>query len=91
MRVPPTHKHTRVTFEPRTHARCHTHTHALTLTFTLPNPLLRTHPQVDATPFIEPGTQQKLTLMLPGPPQAPVAPRGIFFDNVETIFTDKAE
>ena len=43
---------------------------------------------VDATPFVEAGKQQTLTLKLPGPP-APVAPRGVFFDNVETILTGK--
>jgi hypothetical protein len=41
----------------------------------------------DVTPLITPGKQQTLTLQLPGPP-APALPYGVFFDNVETIFTD---
>jgi hypothetical protein len=40
----------------------------------------------DVTPFVEPGKQQTLSLQLPA--QQPV-PDGVFFDNVETLFTDK--
>jgi hypothetical protein len=43
---------------------------------------------VDVTSLIEPGMQQTLTLQLPGPP-APALPQGVFFDNIETIFTKK--
>ena len=43
----------------------------------------------DVTPVVTPGKQQTLTLQLPGPPAAPAMPRGVFFDNVETVFTDK--
>ena len=39
----------------------------------------------DVTPLIQPGKEQALTLQLPGQQQ----PLGVFFDNVETILTDK--
>ena len=43
----------------------------------------------DVTPVVKPGKQQTLTLQLPAPPASPAMPRGVFFDNVETIFTDE--
>ena len=40
----------------------------------------------DVTALVAPGKQQTLTLQLPGAP-APAAPEGVFFDNVETLYT----
>ena len=43
----------------------------------------------DVTPLIDPEKQQTLTLQLPGQLAPALHLQGVFFDNVETMFTDK--